>query len=137
MASAHHNTVVFNDVKQPMAVDTPLFSGTALLLLRNMPNTPKGVFEGKRRQMVLTVQVGCHDVAGSRLPRTLQLLTHICDTMSRAGAAERKPPVQVSEPPLPAIGQHQQAPPVVLPHSQLVAAPRLLAVDLTALSETV
>jgi hypothetical protein len=60
MASAHHNTVVFNDIKQPMAFDTPLFSGTALLLLRNMPTTPKGVFEGKRRQMVLTVQVGLH-----------------------------------------------------------------------------
>lgn len=57
MASVQHGTVLFNDVNTPMTVETPMFSGTALLLLRNLPSTPLGAFEGKRRQMVLTVQV--------------------------------------------------------------------------------
>lgn len=55
--SEQHGIVPFNDLNTPIVFETPLFRGTALLLLRNLPNTPHGVFEGKRRQMVLTLQV--------------------------------------------------------------------------------
>jgi hypothetical protein len=57
LTSQQHSTVPINDLSTPLSIDTPIFSGTALLCLRHMPSTPKGVFEGKRRQMVLTVQV--------------------------------------------------------------------------------
>ena len=67
LVSAEHRIVPFNDVSTAVEFETPLFSGTALLLLRNMPNTPKGVFEGKRRQMVWTVQVRLQCLAFERL----------------------------------------------------------------------
>jgi len=46
----------YNDPTTMFKIDTPLFSGKAVLLLRNLPNTPKGVFDGKLRQIQLTVQ---------------------------------------------------------------------------------
>lgn len=58
LISQQHSTVPINDLSTPISVDTPIFRGNASLCLRHMPSTPKGVFEGKRRQMVLTVQVG-------------------------------------------------------------------------------
>lgn len=66
LTSQQHSTVPINDLSTPLSINTPIFSGTALLCLRHMPNTPKGMFEGKRRQMVLTVQVR------ARAPETLQ-----------------------------------------------------------------
>lgn len=61
LLSEQHRTVPFNDPDSSIIeVDTPLFTGQALLLLRNLPNTPSGVFEGKRRQMCMTVQVRLH-----------------------------------------------------------------------------
>lgn len=58
LASARHKTVPINDTSRPLTVDTPIFTGKASLLLRNLPGgTPHGLFEGKRRQMMLAVQV--------------------------------------------------------------------------------
>lgn len=71
LASAQYGTVVFNDPSTPMRVETPLFSGQALLLLRNMPNTP-AYFNGKRRQMVLTIQVCVAWRGACELPASLQ-----------------------------------------------------------------
>lgn len=52
--------VPINNPEAVFEVETPLFSGKVVLLLRNLRNTPKGVFDGKLRQMQLTVQVRSH-----------------------------------------------------------------------------
>lgn len=73
--SARHKTVPINDTSRPLTVDTPIFTGTASLLLRNLPATPPAVFAGKRRQMMLAVQVGAaavdRAVDNVRLPPAL------------------------------------------------------------------
>ncbi len=57
MLCAGVRSLPFNDLATPVEFETELFKGRALVLFRGMPNTPPGVFEGKRRLMWMTIQV--------------------------------------------------------------------------------
>eukprot|EP00775_Hariotina_reticulata_P011814 gene11814-11958_t len=56
MLSQQDLTLPFNEVHTPVQINTPLFQGSMVLLLKNMPNTPRGTFDGRRRLMWCAMQ---------------------------------------------------------------------------------
>ena len=55
-AAAVHRTVDFNDLSSPLEFETDLFVGRALVLVRGLPSTPAGPFDGRKRRSWMIVQ---------------------------------------------------------------------------------
>jgi hypothetical protein len=53
--------VPFNEVHNAVKINTPLFQGSVVLLIKNLPNTPKGIFDDRKRMMWFAVQVNLTD----------------------------------------------------------------------------